>query len=60
MLESLFNKVAEVFKTFETLTQVFSCEICEIFQNTFFYRTPLMAASEAASEVSKITLFLRR
>ena len=24
----------------ETLTQVFSCEFCEIFKNTFFYRTP--------------------
>ena len=29
----------------ETLTQVFSCEFCEISKNTFFYRTPLMAAS---------------
>ena len=25
----------------ETATQVFSCEICEIFKNTFFYRAPL-------------------
>ena len=30
----------------ETLTQVFSCEFCEISQNTFYYRTPLVAASE--------------
>ena len=30
----------------ETLAQLFSCEICEIFKNTFFYRTPLVAASE--------------
>ena len=30
----------------ETLTQVFSCEFCEIFRNTFFYRTPLVAASD--------------
>ena len=29
-----FNKVAE------TLAQVFSCRFCEIFKNTFFYRTP--------------------
>ena len=29
----------------ETLTQVFSCELCEILKNTFFYRTPLVAAS---------------
>ena len=26
-------------------TQVFSCEVCEIFNNTFFYRTPPVAAS---------------
>ena len=25
---------------------MFPCEICEIFKNTFFYRTPLVAASE--------------
>ena len=25
-------------------TQVFSCEICEIFKNTFFYETSLVAA----------------
>ena len=29
----------------ETLAQVFSCEFCEIFKNTFFRRTPLVAAS---------------
>ena len=33
----------------ETLTQVFSCEFCEIFENNFFYITP----SEAASGFSK-------
>ena len=30
----------------ETLAQVFSCQFCEIFKNTFFYRTPLGVASE--------------
>ena len=30
----------------ETLAQVFSCEFCEISKNTFFHRTPLVAASE--------------
>ena len=25
-------------------TQVFSCEYCEIFQNSYFNRTPLLAA----------------
>ena len=29
----------------ETLGQVFSCEFCEIYKNTFYYRTPLVAAS---------------
>ena len=29
----------------ETLAQVFSFELCEISKNTFFYRTPLVAAS---------------
>ena len=33
----------------ETLTQVFSCEFCEISKNTFSYRTPLAAASEMKS-----------
>ena len=28
----------------ETPTQVFFCEYCEIFKNSFFYRTALMAA----------------
>ena len=28
-----------------TLAQVFSCEYCEIFKNTFFYRAPPVAAS---------------
>ena len=30
----------------ETLALVFSCEFCEISKNNFFYRTPLVAASE--------------
>ena len=29
----------------ETLAQLFSCEFCKISKNTFFYRTPLEAAS---------------
>ena len=32
----------------ETLAEVFSCEFCEIFKNTFFYKTPLVAASKTA------------
>ena len=48
MLESLFNKVADLktchFIKKETPTQVLSCEYCEIFKNTFFYRTSPMTA----------------
>ena len=29
----------------ETLKQAFSCEFCEFFKNTYFYRTPLVAGS---------------
>ena len=39
MLESLFNKVAAnqvCHFTKKTPTQMFSCEICEIFKNTYF------------------------
>ena len=45
-----FNKVADLWPATllkkETLVQVFSCEISEIFKNTYHYRTPLVAASE--------------
>ena len=33
----------------ETLAQVLSYEFCYIFKNTFFYKTPLVAASEVIS-----------
>ena len=34
----------------ETLAQVFYCEFCEISKNTFFHRTPLVAAASVHSE----------
>ena len=37
VLESLFNKVAGLH---------LSCEYCEIFKNSFFHKTSLVAASE--------------
>ena len=58
--ESLFNKVAGLrpstllkkrpgaacnFIKKETLAQVFSCEFYELSKDTFFYRTPSVAAS---------------
>ena len=46
-LNSQENTCARVSINFikkETLSQVFSCEFCEVFKNTFFYWTPLVAA----------------
>ena len=43
----------------ETMAQVFSCEFCKIFKNTFFYRTPPVAASNETSsrDSEKVNLF---
>ena len=41
---SLFFQACNFIKK-ETPALVFSCEFCEISENTFFYRTPLVAAS---------------
>ena len=40
----------------ESLAQVFSCEFCEISKNTFFHRTPLVAASERCRSFSYFLL----
>ena len=47
MLESLSNKVTGRMPLClkETPTKVFSCQYCEIFENSFFYKTPLAAVS---------------
>ena len=37
----------------ETLAQVFSCVFCKNFQNTFFYRTPPVAASLSTRQILK-------
>ena len=29
----------------KTVAEVFTCEFCEIYNNTFYYRTPLVTAS---------------
>ena len=42
----------------QVLAQVFSCEFCEIFNNTFFYRTPLVAVSDDQKEHILIFLFI--
>ena len=45
--QTLANHRAEacIFIKKETLAQVFSCEFYEIYKNTFYYGTPLVAAS---------------
>ena len=40
-----------IFLKRDSNTGVFFCECCEILENTFFYRTPLMAADWGQSEV---------
>ena len=41
----LVLKPASLLKEDSNTTQVLSCEYCEIFKSSFFYRTPLVAAS---------------
>ena len=43
----------------ETVAQVFSCEFCEIFMNTFLYRTPLGAASDKSTFIFQIWKLLQ-
>ena len=45
VLEYLFNKVATLLKR-DSSAGFFSYEVCKIFKNTFFHRTPPVAASE--------------
>ena len=42
----------------EALAQVFSCEFCEILENTYFCRTPLVAASDTISV--KISIWMTK
>ena len=53
-----FNKVTGLqacnFIKKETPMQVFFCEICEIFKNTFFHRTPLVVTSAKRSKYAKM------
>ena len=45
MQESLFNTVAGLENKKGTSAQVFSCEICVIFYNNYFYRRPPVVVS---------------
>ena len=61
MLESLFKKLAGwrlATSLKKTPTQVFSCEVGEIFKNTFSYRTPPVTAS--ALPVAASVFFLKK
>ena len=55
LMELFFNKSLQPqtcnFIKRETLVQVFSREFCEISKNTFFYRTPPVAASASHQSV---------
>ena len=56
VLKSLFNKVAGLQAwnfIKKTLTQEFSCEVCKIFENIVFYRTPPVAAPGFGSNIYK-------
>ena len=59
MLESLFNKVSGLLSLQlyqkETPTQVFFCEIYEIFKNIYFEEQLLMTASESFLKVVQFT-----
>ena len=45
LCRSLFLIKLQIFGLEEAPTQVFACDFCEMFLNTFFYRTPPVAAS---------------
>ena len=49
MPEFLLNKITGSCTLIKkkTLAQVFCCEFCKFFKNTYFYRTPPMANSES-------------
>ena len=48
--ENICNRIPFLIKLLEkeTLAQVLSCELCEISNDTFSYRTPPVAASAAS------------
>ena len=54
VLESLFNNAAGRMAYQDTSTQVFSCEICKIYKNTYFEEHLLEAAPDFTSNVVKL------
>ena len=51
-LINLITSVTQLYQK-ETPTHGFSCEYCKAFQNSFLYRTPLVAASEFLTKLAK-------
>ena len=43
----------------ESMAQAFSCEFCDISKNTFFHRTPLVAASEEKRYFGNFASFIQ-
>ena len=54
------GRVSSPFIKIETLAQAFSFEFCKISKNTFFYRTPPVAASEDDIRLSYFQRFITR
>ena len=50
--ENICARASFLIKT-DTLAQVFSCEFCEICNNTFSYRTPLVDASACEEDLTE-------
>ena len=44
----------EGLQLYEKETQVFSCEYCEIFKNSFLYRTPPVTTFDTAKPTKRI------
>ena len=57
-LKKLAGSKPAIFFKKKVATQVFSCEVYEIFKNTFFYRTPLVTVS--APVVAASVFFLKK
>ena len=47
--QNIYTFAYQKFYPYALFEQVFSCEFCEISENTFFHRKPRMAASEYKS-----------
>ena len=49
----------ETFIQEDILAQVFSCEFCKIFKNTFFYKTLLVVASDKSGLLLSLQLIVQ-